>query len=75
MPWPEERPSPSPPTATSRRSCRRLTPDVQAVAQVELAAASDTARQAMARTREWLSERPTIRRAGLAWPREASSTR
>jgi hypothetical protein len=43
-------------------------PDVQAVARVDPAAASDTARQATARTREWLSERPTIGRAGLAWP-------
>jgi hypothetical protein len=43
-------------------------PDVQAVARVDPAAASDTARQAMARAREWLSERPTIGRTGLAWP-------
>jgi len=43
-------------------------PDVQAVARADPAAASDTARQALARTREWLAERPTVGRAGLAWP-------
>ncbi|MGH8824763.1 MAG: DUF6049 family protein [Jiangellaceae bacterium] len=43
-------------------------PDLQAVARADTAAAADTARQAFARTRAWLSERPTTGRAGLAWP-------
>ncbi|HEU0213365.1 MAG TPA: DUF6049 family protein [Jiangellaceae bacterium] len=43
-------------------------PDLQAVARVDAGAAADTARQAFARTREWLVERPSSGRAGLAWP-------
>jgi Family of unknown function (DUF6049) len=43
-------------------------PDVQAIARADVAAASDAAREAFARTREWLVERPLSGRAGMAWP-------